>query len=161
MIDEPKSAFEEVSSDPNFMMILAGAIIWFIGSYLGLLQPLFASTGFVLVCFYATLTSLKRPVANAWPGLLLGGLLQIIGYYLAFIPLIGFLLSPAFIITGAVLIVYFAIPLALQRGELPIITQLQKLVESKKKKEKIQDIEVEEPAKEDEPVEDEDVASNI
>ncbi|MGY5880154.1 MAG: hypothetical protein RTV31_07885 [Candidatus Thorarchaeota archaeon] len=160
MIEEPKNAFEEIASDPNFLMILVGAIIWFIGYYAGLLQPLFVPTGFVLTCFYATLTSLKRPVAKAWPGLLLGGLLQIIGYYVALIPFIGLLVSPVFIVLGGVLIVYFVIPLALQRGELPVITRLQKLIESRKKGEEIQDIEVEKPAIEEEATEDEDFASN-
>ena len=33
MIDEPKNALNEIASDPNFLMILAGAIIWYIGYY--------------------------------------------------------------------------------------------------------------------------------
>ncbi|MHA1135993.1 MAG: hypothetical protein ACTSSE_05850 [Candidatus Thorarchaeota archaeon] len=156
MIEEPKNAFEELASDPNFLMILAGAVIWFVGYYAGLLSPLFASTGFVLVCFSAALTSLKRPVALAWPGLLLGGLLQIVGYYLEWILILG----PALIVTGGVMIVYFAIPLALQRGELPVLSRLQKLIESKKKEEEIEDIETEEPVKADESPDEEDSASN-
>ena len=155
MIEEPKNAFEEIASDPNFLMILAGSIIWFIGYYAGLLNPLFQSTGFVLVCFSAALTALKRPVALAWPGLLLGGLLQIIGYYLAFFPLLGQLISPVFIVSGGVMIVFFAIPLALQRGELPVITRLQKLIESKKAEEEIEDVEAEEPVKKDAATEEE------
>ncbi|TFG99312.1 hypothetical protein E4H12_03205 [Candidatus Thorarchaeota archaeon] len=141
---ESKNAFTEIASDPNFLMILAGAVIWFFGYYAGFLNPLFLSTGFVLVCFYATLTSLKRPIVLAWPGILLGGLLQIIGYYLKFILILD-QLSPVFIVTGGVIIMYFAIPLALQRGELPVIKQLQKLLESKKEEEVIKDIETEEP----------------
>ncbi|MGY5870961.1 MAG: hypothetical protein RTV72_01810 [Candidatus Thorarchaeota archaeon] len=160
MIEEPKNAFEEIVSDPNFLMILAGAVIWFVGFYIVLIGPLFLSTGFVLVSFSAAVTSLKRPVALAWPGLLLGGLLHIIGYYLPFIPVVGALISPLFIVPGSVLIIYFAIPLALQRGELPVITQLQKLIESKTKKEEIKDIETAEPVKEDEVVEDEELANN-
>jgi hypothetical protein len=140
MIEEPKNLLDEISSDPNFLMILAGAVIWFIGAYMGLLSPLFLSTGFVLVCFSAALTSLKRPVTNAWPGLLLGGLFQIVGYYLGWIPFLG----NGLVIIGAVVIVYFAIPLALQRGELPVLTKLQKLIESKKKEEEVKDIEAEE-----------------
>ena len=160
MIEEPKNAFEEIVSDPNFLMILAGAVIWFLGNYMGFLAPLFLSTGFVLVCFSAALTSLSRPVARAWPGLLLGGLFQIIGYSLLFIPLIGQSLSPLFVVPGGVMIIYFAIPLALQRGELPAITHLQKLIESKRKEEEIKDIEAEEPVEADETVEDDDLASN-
>ncbi|MFW9844262.1 MAG: hypothetical protein ACFFEV_06790 [Candidatus Thorarchaeota archaeon] len=139
MIEEPKSALEEIASDPNFLMILAGAVMWFVGYYIWVIGPFITSTGFVLVCFYTTLTSLKRPVAQAWPGLLFGGLLQIIGYYLSFIPILGI----ALVVTGGVMIVYFTIPLALQRGELPVLTRLQKLIESKKKEEKIEDIEAE------------------
>ncbi len=145
MIDEPKKALNEIASDPNFLMILAGAIIWYLGYYILFFGGIFLTTGFVLVCFSAALTSLSRPVALAWPGLLLGGLLQIVGYFIFFIPF----LSPALIVIGGVAVVYFAIPLALQRGELPVITHLQKLVESKMNKEKIEDITAEESSKDD------------
>ncbi|MCK5265797.1 MAG: hypothetical protein KAR03_09340 [Candidatus Thorarchaeota archaeon] len=145
MIDEPKNALNEIASDPNFLMILAGAIIWYVGYYVLFFGGLLLTTGFVLVCFSAALTSLSRPVALAWPGLLLGALLQIVGYFIFFIPF----LSPALIVIGGVSIVYFAIPLALQRGVLPVITHLQKLVESKMNKEEIEDIAAEEPLKED------------
>jgi len=160
MIEEPKNAFNEIASDPNFLMILAGAFIWFLGYYIPFLGGLFISTGFVLVCFSAAVTALKRPVASAWPGLLFGGLFHILGYYFAFIPLIGFVLSPIFTVVGSVIIVFFAIPLALQRGELPVITRLQELIESKKKDEKIVDIEAEEPVKEDADFNQDDTASN-
>jgi hypothetical protein len=160
MIEEPKNALEEIAADPNFLMILAGAVIWFAGYYMGILSPLFVSTGFVLVCFSAALTSLKRPVALAWPGLLLGGLFQIVGYYLSWIIIIG----PGLIVIGGVMIVYFAIPLALQRGELPVLTRLQKLIESKKDEEEIVDAETEEVDETEEEVdeteEDEDISSN-
>jgi hypothetical protein len=58
---------------------------------------------------------------------------------LAWIPFLGL----ALVTIGGVMIVYFAIPLALQRGELPVLTRLQKLIESKKKEEEIEDIEAE------------------
>ncbi len=145
MIVEPKKALNEIASDPNFLMILAGAIIWYLGYYILFFGGIFLTTGFVLVCFSAALTSLSRPVALAWPGLLLGALLQIVGYFIFFVPFIG----PALIVIGGVAVVYFAIPLALQRGELPVITHLQKLVESKMNKEKIEDITAEESSKDD------------
>ncbi|MHA1613541.1 MAG: hypothetical protein ACTSYJ_01775 [Candidatus Thorarchaeota archaeon] len=145
MIDEPKKALNAIASDPNFLMILAGAIIWYLGYYVLFFGGIFLTTGFVLVCFSSALTSLSRPVALAWPGLLLGALLQIVGYFIFLIPF----LSPALIVIGGVAIVYFSIPLALQRGELPVITHLQKLVESKMRKEDIEDISAEEPLKED------------
>ena len=149
MIEEPRNAFEEIASDPNFIMILVGAVIWFIGSYVGLFNPLFKTAGFALVCFSAALTSLSRPVATAWPGMLLGGLLQIIGYYILiflwWVPIVG----NALVVTGGVIIIYFAIPLALQRGELPVLTRLQKLLESKQEKEEIKDVEAEDAELED------------
>jgi len=151
VIDEPKKALNAIAKDPNFLMILAGAIIWYLGYYVLFFGGIFYTTGFVLVCFSAALTSLSRPVALAWPGLLLGALLQIIGYSIFFIPFI----APALIVIGGVAIVYFAIPLALQRGELPVISHLQKLVESKMKKEEIEDISEEEPMKEDADTDDE------
>jgi len=151
VIDEPKKALNAIAKDPNFLMILAGAIIWYLGYYVLFFGGIFYTTGFVLVCFSAALTSLSRPVALAWPGLLLGALLQIIGYSILFIPFI----APALIVIGGVAIVYFAIPLALQRGELPVITHLQKLVESKMKKEEIENISEEEPMKEDADTDDE------
>ena len=144
MIEEPKNALHEIASDPNFLMILAGGIIWYLGYYVLFFGGIFLTTGFILVCFSAALTSLSRPVALAWPGLLLGGLLQIIGYFILFIPFLG----TALIVIGGVAIVYFAIPLAIQRGELPAIAHLQKLVESKMNKEDIEDITTEEPSKE-------------
>ena len=51
--------------------------------------------------------------------------------------------------TGGVIIIYFAIPLALQRGELPVLTRLQKLLESKQEKEEIKDVEAEDAELED------------
>jgi hypothetical protein len=127
MIEEPKNTFKEMSADQNFLILLAGAIIWYLGYFLGPLNGLFASTGFVLVCFYSAVLSLHRPVTQAWPGLLIGGLMQILGYYFAFIPI----LAPALIVAGGATVVYFAFPLALQRGELPVVTRLQKIIESK------------------------------
>lgn len=162
MIEEPKNAVEQLMSDSNFLLILAGGIIWFMGYYVGLFAPLFLSTGFVLVCFSAALTSLSRPVAQAWPGLLLGGLIQIIGYYiLLLVPLFGSTLSPLFIVPGGVMIIYFAIPLAIQRGELPALTHLQKLIESKRKEEVV-DVDAEDVDEEviDETADEDDLASN-
>jgi hypothetical protein len=146
MIEEPRNAFQEIASDPNFLMILVGAAIWFIGSYVGIFSPLFATTGFALVCFSAALTSLSRPVASAWPGMLLGGLLQVIGYYLSYFFWWIFgvtIIANALVVTGGVIIIYFAIPLALQRGELPVLTRLQKLLESRQEKEEVKDVEAE------------------
>jgi hypothetical protein len=130
MIEARENGSKSIVLDMNFLMMLVGALIWLLGYYLEWLNGLFRSTGFVLVCFYAAITSLKRPATLAWPGLLFGGLLQIIGYYIIYVPVL-FVLSPPLIVIGGVIIVYFAIPLALQRGELPVMTRLQKLIDSK------------------------------
>ncbi|MCK5390355.1 MAG: hypothetical protein KAJ36_07685, partial [Candidatus Thorarchaeota archaeon] len=65
-MEEPKNALREIASDPNFLMILAGAIIWYFGYYVLFFGGIFLTTGFILVCFSAALTSLSRPVALAW-----------------------------------------------------------------------------------------------
>lgn len=132
MIEEPKNVLEQIRSDPNFLMIFVGAVIWFIGFYISILGGLFLTAGFVLVSFATALNALKRAIEVAWPGLLLGGLMHVIGLYLnqiPWLPLIGNIL----IVCGSVAILYFAIPLAIQKGELPILTQLQKVLESQKK----------------------------
>ncbi len=129
MIEEPISMFEQIKNDPNYLMILAGAIIWYIGFYAGFLEGILVSTGFVLVCFAAALNAIRRAIDIAWPGLLIGGLIQVLGYYFEWFPFIGNLL----IVVGGVLIIYFAIPLAIQKGELPILTQIQKIIEAQKK----------------------------
>ncbi|MFW9960621.1 MAG: hypothetical protein ACFFDV_06370 [Candidatus Thorarchaeota archaeon] len=130
MIEAREDGSKSIVLDMNFLMMMVGALIWLLGYYLGILNGIFLSTGFVLVCFYAAITSLKRPATLAWPGLLFGGLMQILGYYIIYVPFAD-VLSPPLIVIGGVIIIYFAIPLALQRGELPVITQLQKLVDSK------------------------------
>ncbi len=136
MIEEPLSAFEQIKRDPNFLMILSGAIIWFVGYYAGFLKGLLIPTGFVLVCFAAALNSVRRAIDIAWPGLLFGGLIQVLGYYLKWVPFLGNLL----IVLGGVLLMYFTIPLAIQKGELPVLTQIQKLIEKKQKsKDKTED----------------------
>jgi hypothetical protein len=149
MIEEPKTVLEELSSDQNFLMILAGAIIWYLGYYVEMLSGLFAATGFVLVVFYTANLSLRRPVSQAWPGLLLGGLMQLLGYYSSLLHIL--FLPPALIVAGGVTIVYFAFPLALQRGELPVITRLQKLIESKMQERKKEGSEAKESEKDDAP----------
>jgi uncharacterized protein YacL len=130
MIEARENGSKSIVLDLNFVMMLVGALIWLLGYYLEWLNGLFLSTGFVLVCFYAAITSLKRPATLAWPGLLFGGLMQIIGYYIVYVPVLS-VLHPLLIVIGGVIIVYFAIPLALQRGELPVMTRLQKLIDSK------------------------------
>ncbi|TFF91960.1 hypothetical protein EU545_02465 [Candidatus Thorarchaeota archaeon] len=144
MIDEPKNALSEIASDPSFLMILAGAAIWYIGFYMLFIGPLFTTTGFALVCFASATTALKRPVTTAWPGMLLGGLVMVVGSYLTWI----FIIGPMIYVAGAVMVIFFAIPLAVQRGELPILTEIQKFWDKQsegKKKAEEDDAEADEP----------------
>jgi hypothetical protein len=119
---KPLSAFDPIISDPNFILILIGAFIWFAGYYALLIAPLCWTFGFTLVCLASARTALSRPITDAWFGIFLGIILQIAGYYLTFIPLIG----PLGVVIGGVLVIFYAIPLALQKGDLPAISDLQK-----------------------------------
>lgn len=50
---------------------------------------------------------------------------MVIGDYLSWV----FIVGPIMYIAGAVMVIFFALPLALQRGELPVLTELQKFIE--------------------------------
>ena len=131
---KPLSAFDPIISDPNFILILIGAFIWFVGYYALLIGPLCLTFGFALVCLASARTALSRPITDAWFGIFLGIILQIAGYYLTWIPLAG----PLGIVIGGMLIIFYAIPLALQKGDLPAISDLQEALkrEDSKKEEK-------------------------
>jgi uncharacterized protein YacL len=113
MNDEVTSeiGFDEVIRDPNFLAILLGAAIWLVGAYLPLIGPLFVTAGFAVTVF-------------ATAGLLIGGLIYLIGLYLPWVPLVG-LLAPLVQVTGAVLILFFAIPIALRYGNAPLMETFQ------------------------------------
>jgi hypothetical protein len=127
-----ETGFDNVVRDPNFLMIVLGAIVWFLGSYVPFIGPFLVVGGFVLTIFATASTAAVRPITGAWPGLLIGSLLYLIGLYLPWI-LLGFL-SPFFLIPGAVLILFFAIPLALQYGNAPLMTTMQEEWESRSQK---------------------------
>ncbi len=148
------SAIGQLRRDPNFFMILIGALIWLAGLYdILLLAPLLLPIGLGLVCTAAAITSLQRPTENAVFGLLLGGLLQVVGYLLARIFLIT-LIAPLFIVSGAVLIIFFAIPLAIQSGKVPFIEEMQKTIKAQRdKREKTAKADADENKDEDEAAE--------
>ncbi len=128
------STIGQLQRDPNFFMILVGALIWLAGSYnLLLLAPLLLPIGLGLVCTAAAITSLQRPTENAVFGLLLGGLLQVVGYILRGIFLVS-LIAPLFTVSGAVLIIFFAIPLAIQSGRVPFVEEMQKSIKAQRHK---------------------------
>ncbi|MHA2432926.1 MAG: hypothetical protein ACXADO_06855 [Candidatus Thorarchaeota archaeon] len=128
-----EGAIGDLTSDPNFILIVVGALCWLLGFYTGTIGPLFSTGGFVLTCLASAATALKRPMTNAWPGLVLGALLYLIGSSIWWIPLFG-LLSPFFIVFGGVLILFFAVPLAIQHGGVSLLQSFQKLWEARSQK---------------------------
>lgn len=125
-----EGAIGDLTGDPNFILILVGGLCWLLGFYTGPIAPLFNTGGFVLTCLATAATALKRPIANAWPGLLLGAVLYLIGNSIWWIPLVG-VLSPFFIVFGGVLILFFAVPLAIQQGGVSLLQSFQKLWEAR------------------------------
>ncbi|MFX0045299.1 MAG: hypothetical protein ACFE8Z_05585 [Candidatus Hermodarchaeota archaeon] len=121
-----EGAIGDFASDPNFILIVVGALCWLLGFYTGPIGPLFVTGGFVLTCLATAATALKRPMANAWPGLILGAALYLVGNSIWWIPLVG-LLFPFFIVSGGVLILFFAVPLAIQQGGVSLLQSFQKL----------------------------------
>lgn len=121
-----EGAISDLTSDPNFILIVVGALCWLLGFYTGPIGPLFATGGFLLTCLATAATALKRPMTNAWPGLILGAALYLVGNSIWWIPLVG-LLSPFFIVSGGVLILFFAVPLAIQQGGVSLLQSFQKL----------------------------------
>ncbi len=141
--ESQKSTVDAVRADPNFPLIAAGALIWFFGYYVAFFRPLIVTGGFLLTCYASAVSALNRPVENAWPGILLGAVLFMAGDVLAvFLPIF----APAAFVTGGVLILFFAIPLAIQRGNAPLAEAMQKVLKASRKKKE----------KEDKPAKDED-----
>ncbi len=136
--------FDDVARDPNFLLIIIGAIIWVAGGFIPLIGPFIETGGFVLTIFATASTAAVRPTTGAWPGLLLGSLLYIIGLYLPwfFLGIFAFL----FIIPGTVLILFFAIPLALKYSNVPLMKTMQEEWESRTKKKEIEAQETDEGA---------------
>ncbi|MHA2241680.1 MAG: hypothetical protein ACXABZ_13830 [Candidatus Thorarchaeota archaeon] len=129
--------FDEIRGDPNFIWILLGGALWLLGSFAWLLAPPMITAGFALTVSASAVTAQKRSITNAWPAMLAGGIIYMIGLYIAIlVPIIGGLIAPFFIVPGSVMIIFFAIPLALQRGEVPVVKDLQERFESEEEKEK-------------------------
>jgi hypothetical protein len=126
MNDEVTSeiGFDDVARDPNFLIILLGAVLWILGVYIPLIGPLFITAGFVLTVLAAASTASVRPEKGNWLGLMIGALIYLVGLYLPWVPLLG-LLAPLVRIPGAVLILFFAIPIALRYGNAPLMDTFQ------------------------------------
>jgi hypothetical protein len=116
--------FDDVARDPNFLIILLGGAIWLIGLYIPLIGPLFVTAGFVVTVIATTSTASIRPANGAWLGLMIGALVYLVGLYLPWVPLLG-LLAPLVLVPGAVLILFFAIPIALRYNNAPLMDTFQ------------------------------------
>lgn len=129
-----ETAFDDITRDPNFLLIAVGGIAWIIGLYgVILIGPLLVTGGFVLTCFATAATALQRPTKGAWSGVILGTIIYLAGSATAWLPLIG-LISPILIVVGAIMILFFSIPLALQYGNKPLMNEMQKAWDSRDKK---------------------------
>lgn len=138
MSNKPIAIVEQVISAPNFLMIVIGAIIWILSYYASIIffiGFLFYIVGFGLTTFATIEAAMTKPVTSALPGFLLGGLVGVVGYFVAFVPIIGSIISPFLIVAGNVLILFFGASLALQRADIPIVKDLEDFIESRKKKE--------------------------
>jgi len=135
-LDPEKSAVDTVRKDPNFVLIAVGAAIWFLGYYVLFFRPVIVAGGFLLTCYATAVSALNRPVVNAWPGMLLGAAFFALGDFLTgFLPIS---LAAVLFVPGTVLMLFFAIPLAIQRGNAPLAEALQRVTKgsTKKKEEK-------------------------
>ena len=93
---------------------------------------------------------MTKPVTSAFPGLLLGGLIQVVGYYISQVTFVGKVIGGGIVVFGGIMILFYGSSLALQRADIPIVKDLEGFIDSKKKKpapkknEKVVDVEDEE-----------------
>jgi len=136
-----KNFLQDLMTDPNIFGIIVGAAIWISGLYLVFLSSVISTIlntiGFTLTCFATAASALKRPVNQAWIGLLIGIILYLLG---PFTPLINNIIF----VVGAVMILFFAIPMALTTGKVPMMENLQEFLDENIK-EKLEKKKTEEP----------------
>ncbi|MFW9846436.1 MAG: hypothetical protein ACFFD6_06800 [Candidatus Thorarchaeota archaeon] len=116
--------FDDVTRDPNFLAIVLGAAIWLVGPYIPLIGPFFVTGGFVITVFATASTAAIRPTKGAWQGLIVGALIYLVGVYISGIPIVA-VFANFIIVPGAVLILFFAIPIALAYGNAPLMKTVQ------------------------------------
>ena len=133
MSDMPTEVIGQVTSSQNFLMIVIGAIIWILGSFIPLIGFLFTICGFGLTTIATVQAAMMRPVNSAFPGLLFGGVVQVIGYLILLIPIAGIFIFPFLNVSGAVLILFYGSSLALQRADIPIVKDIEGFIDSRKK----------------------------
>lgn len=143
MSDMPSEVIEQVISSQNFVMMVIGAAVWLLGLYIPFIGPLVVVCGFGLTVISTVQAAMTKPVTSAFPGLLIGGAIQVIGYYIDLIPIFGFFISPPLVVIGGVLILFYGSSLALQRADIPIVKDIEGFIDSRKKKEETKEPEEE------------------
>jgi len=132
--EQPIEVFKQISTSSNFLLILVGAVVWILGYYVPFIGPFFMVAGFGLTIIATAQAAMSRPVSSVLPGLLIGGLIQLIGYYIFLIPVAGWFIGPAIIVFGGVLLLFYAFSVALQRIDIPVVKNLEDFLESQQKK---------------------------
>lgn len=132
--EQPLEVFKQISTSSNFLLILVGAVVWILGYYVPFINPFFMVAGFGLTIIATAQAAMSRPVSSVLPGLLMGGLIQLIGYYIFLIPVAGWFIGPAIIVFGGVLLLFYAFSVALQRIDIPVVKNLEDFLESQQKK---------------------------
>ncbi len=130
---QDKSPVADIMKDPNIGLIGTGALVWILSFYVPFIGPLLSTVGFALVCLASAVTALKRPIDKAMLGLIMGAVIQIVGGYLTGVFLIGWILSPILTVVGGVMIIFFAIPLAVQTGKIPFVEEFQEAIQKQAK----------------------------
>ncbi len=132
--DQPLEVFKQISTSQNFLLILVGAVFWILGYIVWFIGPFFMVAGFALTIIATAQAAMSRPVSSVLPGLLIGGLIQIVGYYILLIPVVGLFIGPVIIVFGGVLLLFYAFSVALQRIDIPVVKNLEDFLESQQKK---------------------------
>ncbi|MFX1483790.1 MAG: hypothetical protein ACFFCP_11460 [Promethearchaeota archaeon] len=126
--------FEQITSSPNFLLILVGGAIWYIGYLVQIIGIFIQAAGFGLTIIASAEAAMNRTVSSVLPGLLIGGLIYIIGYYLLYAALVGWIIGPMFTVAGGVMLLFYGFSIALHRIDIPIVKNLEDFLESKQKK---------------------------
>lgn len=133
-LSENLEVFEQITSSPNFLLILIGAVIWLLGSYVWFIGPLFTVAGFGLTVIATSQAAMSRPISSALPGFFVGGAIYVIGLYIALIPLVGWVIGPILFVIGGVMILFYGFSIALQRIDIPVVKNLEDFLETQQKK---------------------------
>ena len=132
--DQPLEVFKQITTSQNFLLILVGAVFWILGFFVPFIGPFFTVPGFALTIIATAQAAMSRPVSSVLPGLLIGGLIQLVGYYILLIPVVGWFVGPVIIVFGGVLLLFYGFSVALQRIDIPVVKNLEDFLESQQKK---------------------------